>query len=555
MKTDIEIAHEAQLQPIKDVAAQIGISEEILEPYGKYIAKVPYTTIDESKVAKSNLILVTAITPTKAGIGKTTVSIGLALGLAKIGKKAVLALREPSLGPCFGMKGGAAGGGYAQVLPMEKINLHFTGDFHAVTSAHNMISALLDNYLYQHQSEGFSLKTVLWKRVMDVNDRNLRNIVTGLGPRTNGVVLESGFDITPASEIMAILCLAKDQEDLRRRVENILLGIRHDGTAFTVKDMGVAGSICALLMDALNPNLVQTTENTPAFVHGGPFANIAHGCNTVIATRTAMTYGDYVITEAGFGADLGAEKFYDIKCRKAGLNPKLTVVVATTQGLKMHGGVPLEDIKKPNAEGLREGFKNLDKHVRNMQSFGQTVVVCFNRYAFDTDEEMAIVREHCKEIGVAFAENNAFMEGGNGAVELANVVVDEIANNPSKPVSFQYADTDDVKTKVEKVATQIYGAGTVIFQPAALAKIKMIESLGYDKFPVCIAKTQYSFSDDPKCYGVPTDFEFTIRDFVISAGAEMIVAIAGDIMRMPGLPRVPQAEKIDVVDGQITGLS
>jgi len=459
------------------------------------------------------------------------------------------------LGPCFGMKGGAAGGGYAQVLPMEKINLHFTGDFHAVTSAHNMISALLDNYLYQHQSEGFSLKTVLWKRVMDVNDRNLRNIVTGLGPRTNGVVLESGFDITPASEIMAILCLAKDQEDLRRRIENILLGIRHDGTAFTVKDMGVAGSICALLMDALNPNLVQTTENTPAFVHGGPFANIAHGCNTVIATRTAMTYGDYVITEAGFGADLGAEKFYDIKCRKAGLNPKLTVVVATTQGLKMHGGVPLEDIKKPNAEGLREGFKNLDKHVRNMQSFGQTVVVCFNRYAFDTDEEMAIVREHCKEIGVAFAENNAFMEGGNGAVELANVVVDEIANNPSKPVSFQYADTDDVKTKVEKVATQIYGAGTVIFQPAALAKIKMIESLGYDKFPVCIAKTQYSFSDDPKCYGVPTDFEFTIRDFVISAGAEMIVAIAGDIMRMPGLPRVPQAEKIDVVDGQITGLS
>ena len=555
MKTDIEIAHEAHLQPIKDVAAQIGISEEILEPYGKYIAKVPYTTIDESKVAKSNLILVTAITPTKAGIGKTTVSIGLALGLAKIGKKAVLALREPSLGPCFGMKGGAAGGGYAQVLPMEKINLHFTGDFHAVTSAHNMISALLDNYLYQHQSEGFSLKTVLWKRVMDVNDRNLRNIVTGLGPRTNGIVLESGFDITPASEIMAILCLAKDQEDLRRRIENILLGIRHDGTAFTVKDMGVAGSICALLMDALNPNLVQTTENTPAFVHGGPFANIAHGCNTVIATRTAMTYGDYVITEAGFGADLGAEKFYDIKCRKAGLNPKLTVVVATTQGLKMHGGVPLEDIKKPNAEGLREGFKNLDKHVRNMQSFGQTVVVCFNRYAFDTDEEMAIVREHCKEIGVAFAENNAFMEGGNGAVELANVVVDEIANNPSKPVSFQYADTDDVKTKVEKVATQIYGAGTVIFQPAALAKIKMIESLGYDKFPVCIAKTQYSFSDDPKCYGVPTDFEFTIRDFVISAGAEMIVAIAGDIMRMPGLPRVPQAEKIDVVDGQITGLS
>ena len=555
MKTDIEIAHETKLLPIKDVAAKINISEDQLEPYGKYIAKVPYTTIDNVKVNKSNLILVTAITPTKAGIGKTTVSIGLALGLSKIGKKAVLALREPSLGPCFGMKGGAAGGGYAQVLPMEKINLHFTGDFHAVTAAHNMISALLDNYIYQHQTDGFSLKTVLWKRVMDVNDRNLRNIVTGLGARTNGVVLESGFDITPASEIMAILCLSKDLDDLRRRIENILLGIRHDGTAFTVKDMGVAGGICALLMDALNPNLVQTTENTPAFVHGGPFANIAHGCNTVIATKMAMTFGDYVITEAGFGADLGAEKFYDIKCREAGLNPKLTVVVATTQGLKMHGGVALEDIKKPNAEGLLRGFENLDKHVRNMQSFGQTVVVCFNRYAFDTDEEMNMVREHCKKIGVAFAENNAFMEGGNGAVELANVVVDQIAKNPSKPVEFQYSDADDVKTKVEKVARQIYGAGNVIFQPAALAKIKMIESLGYTNFPVCIAKTQYSFSDDPKLYGVPKDFEFTIRDFVISAGAEMIVAIAGDIMRMPGLPRVPQAEKIDVINGEITGLS
>lgn len=555
MKTDIEIAHETKLLPIKEVAAKINISEDQLEPYGKFIAKVPYKTIDNEKVNKSNLILVTAITPTKAGIGKTTVSIGLALGLSKIGKKAVLALREPSLGPCFGMKGGAAGGGYAQVLPMEKINLHFTGDFHAITAAHNMISALLDNYIYQHQSDGFSLKTVLWKRVMDVNDRNLRNIVTGLGARTNGVVLESGFDITPASEIMAILCLSKDLDDLRRRIENILLGIRHDGTAFTVKDMGVAGGICALLMDALNPNLVQTTENTPAFVHGGPFANIAHGCNTVIATKMAMTFGDYVITEAGFGADLGAEKFYDIKCREAGLNPKLTVVVATTQGLKMHGGVALEDIKKPNAEGLLRGFENLDKHVRNMQSFGQTVVVCFNRYAFDTDEEMNMVREHCKEIGVAFAENNAFIEGGSGAVELANVVVDQIAKNPSKPVEYQYSDADDVKTKVEKVARQIYGAGNVVFQPAALAKIKMIENLGYTNFPVCIAKTQYSFSDDPKLYGVPKDFEFTIRDFVISAGAEMIVAIAGDIMRMPGLPRVPQAEKIDVVNGEITGLS
>ncbi len=555
MKTDIEIAHEAKLLPIKEIAAKINIGQDMLEPYGKYIAKVPYTTIDEDKVKNSNLILVTAITPTKAGIGKTTVSIGLALGLAKIGKNAILALREPSLGPCFGMKGGAAGGGYAQVLPMEKINLHFTGDFHAITSAHNMISALLDNYLYQHQAEGFSLKTILWKRVLDVNDRSLRNIVTGLGPRTNGLPTESGFDITPASEIMAILCLAKDMQDLRRRIENILLGIKHDGTAFTVKDMGVAGSICTLLMDALNPNLVQTTENTPAFVHGGPFANIAHGCNTIIATRTAMTFGDYVITEAGFGADLGAEKFFDIKCRKAGLNPKLTVVVATTQGLKMHGGVALDDIKKPNAEGLREGFKNLDRHIRNMQSFGQSVVVCFNRYAFDTDEEMDIVRQHCKELGVGFAENNAFMQGGEGAVELAQIVADTIEQRPSLPVQFQYADEDSITTKVEKVARQIYGAGNVTFLPAAITKLKTIEALGYSHFPVCIAKTQYSFSDDPKRYGVPEGFEFTIRDFVISAGAEMIVAIAGDIMRMPGLPKVPQAEKIDIIGGEIVGLS
>lgn len=555
MKSDIEIAHEATLKPIKEVAAQIGITDDMLEPYGKYIAKVPYTTIDEEKVAKSNLVLVTAITPTKAGIGKTTVSIGLALGLAKIGKKTVLALREPSLGPCFGMKGGAAGGGYAQVLPMEKINLHFTGDFHAITSAHNMISALLDNYIYQHQADGFTLKTVLWKRVLDVNDRNLRSIATGLGNRTDGVTMQSGFDITPASEIMAILCLAKDMDDLRRRIENILLGIKHDGSAFTVKDLGVAGSICALLMDALNPNLVQTTENTPAFVHGGPFANIAHGCNTVIATRTAMTFGDYVITEAGFGADLGAEKFYDIKCRKAGLNPKLTVLVATTQALKLHGGVAVEDIKAPNAEGLQKGFENLDKHIRNMQSFGQTVVVCFNRYAFDTDEEMNLVRQHCDEMGVAFAENNAFMEGGPGAVELANVVVEQIEKNPSKPVEFQYADDDSIKEKVEKVAKNIYGAASVKYLGLANTKLKMIEALGYSRFPVCIAKTQYSFSDNAALSGVPKDFEFTIRDFVISAGAEMIVAIAGDIMRMPGLPKVPQAMHIDVVDGEITGLS
>lgn len=555
MKTDIEIAREARLVPIKEVADRIGISEDLLEPYGKYIAKVPCKTIDQEKVDKSNLILVTAITPTKAGIGKTTVSIGLALGLNKIGKNAIVALREPSLGPCFGMKGGAAGGGYAQVLPMDRINLHFTGDFHAITSAHNMITALLDNHIYQHREDGFAMSEVLWKRVLDINDRNLRSIITGLGRKTDGVVMESGFDITPASEIMAILCLAKDQKDLRRRIENILLGFTIEGKPFYVKDLGIAGSICTLLRYAINPNLVQTTENTPAFVHGGPFANIAHGCNTAIATRTAMTFGDYVVTEAGFGADLGAEKFLDIKCRKSGLQPKLTVLVATTQGLKMHGGVAETEIKKPNAEGLTRGFLNLDKHVRNLQKFGQTVVVCFNRYAFDTDEEMALVRKHCDELGVGFAENNAFCEGGNGAIELAQLVVDTIEKKPSQPLKFMYEDNQSIKEKVEAVAKNIYGASNVIYLPAAKKKLQRINDLGISHYPVCIAKTQYSFSDNPKLYGVPEDFEFTIRDFVINTGAEMIVAIAGEIMRMPGLPKEPQAKVIDIIDGQIVGLS
>ena len=555
MKTDIEIAREARLVPIKEVADRIGISEDLLEPYGKYIAKVPCKTIDQEKVDKSNLILVTAITPTKAGIGKTTVSIGLALGLNKIGKNAIVALREPSLGPCFGMKGGAAGGGYAQVLPMDRINLHFTGDFHAITSAHNMITALLDNHIYQHREDGFAMSEVLWKRVLDINDRNLRSIVTGLGRKTDGVVMESGFDITPASEIMAILCLAKDQKDLRRRIENILLGFTIEGKPFYVKDLGIAGSICTLLRYAINPNLVQTTENTPAFVHGGPFANIAHGCNTAIATRTAMTFGDYVVTEAGFGADLGAEKFLDIKCRKSGLQPKLTVLVATTQGLKMHGGVAETEIKKPNAEGLTRGFLNLDKHVRNLQKFGQTVVVCFNRYAFDTDEEMALVRKHCDELGVGFAENNAFCEGGNGAIELAQLVVDTIEKKPSQPLKFMYEDNQSIKEKVEAVAKNIYGASNVIYLPAAKKKLQRINDLGISHYPVCIAKTQYSFSDNPKLYGVPENFEFTIRDFVINTGAEMIGAIAGEIMRMPGLPKEPQAKVIDIIDGQIVGLS
>lgn len=555
MKSDIEIARSIELTKIKQVARDYDIPVEEIHNYGRYIAKVPETLIDEEKVNKSNLILVTAITPTKAGIGKTTVSIGLALGLNKIGKKAICALREPSLGPCFGMKGGAAGGGYAQVLPMEKINLHFTGDFHAITSAHNMIAALLDNYMYQNRDNGFAMKEVLWNRVLDVNDRTLRYIVTGLGGKTNGITRESGFDITPASEIMAILCLAKDEDDLRRRIENILLGFTIDNKPFTVKDLGVAGAITVLLKDALSPNLVQTTEHTPAFVHGGPFANIAHGCNSVLATKLAMTFSDYVITEAGFGADLGAEKFYDIKCRKAGLQPKLTLIVATAQGLKMHGGVSLDLIKEPNMEGLVEGVKNLDKHIENLRKFGQTVAVAFNRYANDSEEEIEFVRQHCAEMGVGFAVNNAFAEGGNGAVELANLVVDTIEKQPSQPLTFAYEEADSVEEKVTKIACGMYGAKQVIFGPAARKKLKMIEELGYTNFPICIAKTQYSFSTDATQYGVASGFNFAVRDIVINAGAEMLVIVAGEIMRMPGLPKVPQALHIDIVNGEIEGLS
>lgn len=555
MKTDIEIARECKLSNIGEIAKYIRIPVEELEMYGKYIAKVPNRLIDEERVEKSNLILVTAITPTKAGIGKTTVSIGLALGLNKLGKKAVCALREPSLGPCFGVKGGAAGGGYAQVLPMEKINLHFTGDFHAVTSAHNMIAALLDNYIYQHREEGFALKEVLWKRVLDVNDRNLRYVVTGLGAKTDGIPAESGFDITPASEIMAILCLSKDMDDLRRRIGNIILGIKIDDTPFRVKDMGVDGAITVLLQDAISPNLVQTTEQTPAFVHGGPFANIAHGCNTIIATRMAMTFADYVVTEAGFGADLGAEKFFNVKCRKSGLQPKLTVIVATTQGLKMHGGVSVDKIKEPNAEGLIEGCKNLDRHIANMKSFGQQVVVAFNRYATDTDEEVELLRRHCEEQGVGFAVNNAFMQGGDGAKELAQLVVDTIEQAPSEPLLLTYEDGDDIKTKIEKVCRKIYGASSVTYGKAAEKMLLRIKKLGLEHFPVCIAKTQYSFSADQTRYGCPTDFNVNIRDLVINAGSEMIVAIAGDIMRMPGLNKSPQAERITIVDGLIEGLS
>ena len=557
MKSDIEIARECNLERIQKIAEKTGIAVEDIYPYGHYIAKVPLKYINEEKVKKSNLILVTSISATKAGIGKTTVSIGLDLGLNKIGKNAIVVLREPSLGPCFGVKGGAAGGGYAQVLPMEKINLHFTGDFHAVTSAHNMITALLDNYFFQRRKELPPLKQVLWKRVLDVNDRGLRKIVQSLGGLNNGIVGESGFDITPASEIMAILCLATSREDLRRRIENILLGYRYDGTPFTVKDLGCAGAICVLLEDALMPNLVQTTENTPAIVHGGPFANIAHGCNTILATKLGMSLADYTVTEAGFGADLGAEKFLDIKCRKAGLCPKLTVLVATCNGLKMHGGVPADQIKEPNMEGLQKGFANLDRHVKNLQGFGQTVLVAFNRFANDTDDEIKCLIDHCeKDLGVRCVVNDGFAHGGEGAAELAKAVVETIETNPSKPLNFTYQDDETPKAKIEAVAKKIYGAESVTFSEKANKMLKLVHDSGLDNFPVCVAKTQFSFTPDPKRVGAPTGFNFDIQDIVINQGAEFIVAIAGEMMRMPGLPKVPAAEMIDIDEnGVISGLS
>lgn len=554
MKTDIEIAREAKLKKIDLIAEEAGIPEDRLSPYGKYMAKVDSTLLEE-KHNEGNLILVTAITPTKAGIGKTTVSIGLALGLNKIGKKAFVALREPSLGPVFGMKGGAAGGGYAQVLPMDQINLHFTGDFHAITSANNTLAALVDNYAYQNRNKPEGLSSIVWKRVLDVNDRNLRNVITGLGGVGNGVPRETGFDITPASEIMAILCLATDIKDLRRRLDNILVGYLKDGSPFRVKDLGCGGALTILLQDAINPNLVQTTENTPAFIHGGPFANIAHGCNSVMATKMALKYGEYAITEAGFGADLGGEKFFDIKCRHAKLQPKASVLVATAQALKLHGGADEKNLKAEDLESLKKGFGNMDRHVENLRKFGQSVVVCINRFPTDTDKEIALIREHCEQNNLPFAVNTAFGEGGKGAVELAQVVVDTIDNNPSKPLQFLYDNDMSIKEKVDAITKNIYRASHVNYETKAMKAIKKLEEQGFDKFPVCIAKTQYSFTDDAKRFGAPDNFELNVQDVVVNTGAELVVVIMGSIMRMPGLPKEPAAMKMDLVDGVIHGLS
>ena len=555
MKSEIEIARSVKLQNIREIAAKVGFPEEEVFNYGKHIAKIPYKLIDDKKAKKSHLILVTAITATKAGVGKTTVSIGLGMGLNRIGKRAMIALREPSLGPCFGMKGGATGGGYTQVLPSEDINLHFTGDFHAVTSANNLIAALLDNYLYHNRSKQVGLKKVMWRRVLDINDRSLRNIVSGLGGSVNGIPTETGFDITPASEIMAILCLARNIDDLYARIGRIVLGVRYDDTPFTVEDLGVTGAIVALLKDAINPNLVQTTEHHPVIIHGGPFANIAHGCNSVIATRMAMSWSDYTVTEAGFGADLGAEKFFDIKCRQAGLKPDLTVLVASTLALKMHGGVDEKEIKLPNAEGLKKGFANLDRHIANLQKFGQTVLVCFNRFASDTEEEIAMVMEHCAEKGVRCVINNAYVEGSAGAVELAEAAVDLIENQPSAPLNYAYELEDSIKEKIEKVAKKVYGAGSVEFSLKAQKEIALLEKWGMGNLPVCIAKTQYSFSGDAKLYGSVEGFTLKIKDIELNAGSGFVVVLAGDIMRMPGLSKTPQAVNIRLAeDGNVEGL-
>lgn len=555
MLSDIEISRTAKLLPITQIAENLGIPADDIIPYGRNKAKVPLRFMNEEKIKKGNLVLVTALTPTKAGVGKTVTSVALSLGLNYIGKKAAVALREPSLGPCFGMKGGAAGGGNAQVLPMEDINLHFTGDFHAITSANNMIAALLDNYQYQNRNTEKALDRVVWKRVLDVNDRSLRNVITGLGGMTNGIPTESGFDITPASEIMALLCLSSGMEDLENRINNIVLGYTRAKKPFTVRELGIGGAITVLLKDALLPNLLQTTENTPAFIHGGPFANIAHGCNSVIATKMALSCNDFVVTESGFGSDLGAEKFLDIKCRLTGLQPKATVIVVTTQALKLHGGVPEADISKPNLVALHKGLPNLQRHIQNMKRFGQSIVISLNQYHFDTEEELTFLADWCEKEGVAFALNNGFTRGGEGAAALAQAVVNIIENNPSAPINYTYELTDSIQTKIEHIAGKVYQAAEVTFSNAAQTKLKSYEKHGWGNLPVCIAKTQYSFTDDPKKINAPTGFTINIRDLVINAGAGFIVAVAGEIMRMPGLPEDPQANRIKIVDGFIDGLS
>ena len=555
MLSDIEIAQQAKMQKITAGAAKLGISEDDIELYGRYKAKLSRDLIRRMENEKpGKLVLVTAITPTPAGEGKSTTTVGLAQGLHKIGKKVIVALREPSLGPCMGIKGGAAGGGYSQVVPMEDINLHFTGDFHAITSAHMLLSAMLDNHIQQGNALNIDPRRIVWKRVVDMNDRELRNIVVGLGGKAHGVPRQDGFDITVASEVMAILCLANSLHDLKERLSKIIVAYDYSGNPVTAGQIKAHGAMAALLKDAIKPNLVQTLENVPAIIHGGPFANIAHGCNSVMATKTCMKLADYTITEAGFGADLGAEKFFDIKCRYAGLKPDAVVIVATVRALKMHGGVPKTDLKTPNVEAVKAGLCNLEKHIENVKKFGVPAVVAINIFAQDTAEELEAVREHCAKHGVNVALSDVFAKGGEGGIELAKEVVAlaESGKANFKPI---YELDIPLKAKIETIAKEIYGADGVNYTKEADKALKEFEALGYGNLPVCMAKTQYSFSDDQTLLGRPSGFTITIKNCRIAAGAGFIVVLTGDIMTMPGLPKVPAAEKIDVSDeGVISGL-
>lgn len=555
MKTDIQIAQEATMLPIKDVAASIGIEEDDLELYGKYKAKISDELINRTKKnPDGKLILVTAINPTPAGEGKTTTSVGLGEAFGRLGKKALIALREPSLGPCFGIKGGAAGGGYAQVVPMEDLNLHFTGDFHAITSANNLLAALLDNHIQQGNELGIDPRQIVWKRCMDMNDRVLRNIVVGLGSKMDGMVREDHFVITVASEIMAILCLADDMADLKKRLGRIIVAYTFDGKPVTADDLQATGSMAALLKDALKPNLIQTLEHTPAIVHGGPFANIAHGCNSVRATKTALKLADYVITEAGFGADLGAEKFFDIKCRMAGLKPDAVVLVATIRALKYNGGVPKDELSSENLDALKAGIVNLEKHIENLHKFGVPVVVTLNSFVTDTKAETDFVEQFCKERGCEFALSEVWEKGGEGGIDLANKVLETIEHKESN-FKVLYDDSLSLKEKIETVAKEIYGADGVTYSPAAERELKRITDLGMGDFPVCMAKTQYSLSDDANKLGRPSGFKINVREVYASAGAGFVVAVNGSIMTMPGLSKKPAAYGIDVDDnGVITGL-
>lgn len=555
MLSDIEIAQQAKMQKITDVAAKLGISEDDIELYGKYKAKLSYDLIRRVKDKKDGkLILVTAITPTPAGEGKSTTTVGLAQGLAKLGKKVIVALREPSLGPCMGIKGGAAGGGYSQVVPMEDINLHFTGDFHAITSAHMLLAAMLDNHIQQGNALNIDPRRIAWKRVVDMNDRELRNIVVGLGGKAHGVPRQDGFDITVASEVMAILCLASSLHDLKERLAKIIVAYDYNGNPVTAGQIKAQGAMAALLKDAVKPNLVQTLENVPAIIHGGPFANIAHGCNSVMATQTGLKLADYTITEAGFGADLGAEKFFDIKCRYAGLKPDAAVIVATVRALKMHGGVPKTDLKTPNVEAVKKGLVNLEKHIENVKKFGVPCVVAINIFAQDTAEELEAVREHCAKHGVNVALSDVFAKGGEGGIDLAKEVIALADSGESKFAPIYPLDMS-LKDKIETIAKEIYGADGVNYTKEADKALKEFEELGYGNLPICMAKTQYSFSDDPALLGRPSGFKITIRNCRIAAGAGFIVVLTGDVMTMPGLPKVPAAEKIDVTDdGVISGL-